>query len=137
MVNYNNPYLMNNPYMQTAAPDSFVGVQNEHEARIYPVAPGKSVTFRDESQPTIFYTKTGGASPLDAPVFEKYKLVKEESPAAITEATEIPAKDKDIDLSAYVQKDEILALHEAIEALQKDIAALKNKRDDRTGGKER
>ena len=94
MVNYNNPYLMNNPYMQTTAPDSFVGVQNEHEARIYPVAPGKSVTFRDESQPTIFYTKTGGASPLDAPVFEKYKLVKEEAPAAAIEATETPSKDK-------------------------------------------
>jgi hypothetical protein len=128
--------MLNNPYIQTPAPDSFVSVQNEHEARIYPVAPGKSVTFRDESQPTIFYTKTGGASPLDAPVFEKYKLVKEETPAAII-ATETAANVKDIDLSIYAEKDEIRALHDAIEAIQKDIASLKKQKDDRIGGKER
>ena len=47
------------------------------EARNYPVAPGNSVTFKDETSPYV-YTKTQGFSQLDRPVFEKYRLVKEE-----------------------------------------------------------
>ena len=63
----------------------FVMVRNEQEARNYPVAYGNSVTFKDESAPYI-YSKTMGFSQLDRPVFEKYKLVKEEvrEPAAVS-----------------------------------------------------
>ena len=55
----------------------FVSVANEEIARNYPVAPGNSVTFKCENAPYI-YTKTMGFSSLDTPIFEKYKLVKEE-----------------------------------------------------------
>ena len=55
----------------------FVSVHNENEARNYPIAPGNSVTFKDENAPYV-YTKTQGFSQLDRPVFEKYRLVKEE-----------------------------------------------------------
>lgn len=57
--------------------NGFVSVRNEMEARNYPVAYGNSVTFKDETAPYV-YTKTMGFSQLDPPVFEKYKLVKEQ-----------------------------------------------------------
>lgn len=57
----------------------FVRVMNEDEARNYPVAPGYSVTFIDDSA-TYCYTKTAGFSQFDRPRFEKYRLIKEESP---------------------------------------------------------
>lgn len=62
---------------QTQA-SGFVSVRSEAEARNYPVAYGNSVTFKDENSPYI-YTKTMGFSQLDRPIFDKYKLVKEET----------------------------------------------------------
>lgn len=56
----------------------FVNVRSEEEARNYPIAYGNSVTFKNETAPYV-YTKTMGFSQLDRPVFEKYKLVKEET----------------------------------------------------------
>ena len=55
----------------------FICVPNEEEARKYPVAPGNSVTFKNENAPYV-YTKTMGFSQLDRPLFEKFRLVKEE-----------------------------------------------------------
>ena len=57
----------------------FVPVQSENDAKMYPVAPGNSVTFIDENSPYC-YVKTMGFSQLDRPKFEKYRLVKEEEP---------------------------------------------------------
>ena len=54
-----------------------VSVRNEMEARNYPIAPGNSVTFKDETAPYV-YTKTMGFSQLDRPIFDKYRLIKEE-----------------------------------------------------------
>lgn len=84
---YNNPYQQyypqNNfqqPQIQNTQPQiqngGFVSVRSEAEARNYPIAPGNSVTFKDETAPYV-YTKTMGFSQLDRPIFEKYKLVKE------------------------------------------------------------
>ena len=55
----------------------FIPVPSEDVARNYPVAPGNSVTFKNENAPYV-YTKTMGFSQLDRPIFEKYKLVREE-----------------------------------------------------------
>ena len=55
----------------------FVSVPSEEVARNYPVAIGNSVTFKNENAPYI-YTKTMGFSQLDRPIFEKYKLIREE-----------------------------------------------------------
>lgn len=55
----------------------FVCVSSEDEARKYPVAPGNSVTFKNENAPYV-YTKTMGFSQLDRPLFEVFRLVKEE-----------------------------------------------------------
>lgn len=86
----------------------FVRVQNENEARNYLVAPGTSVTFRDESAPYI-YTKTMGFSQLDSPVFEKFKLVKENEPAE-------PVKSND-----FVLKDDFEALKSEFEKFKKEM----------------
>ena len=93
MPNYLNPYqqqyypMYNQPIIptpqvqpatqQTIQKGGFVSVRNETEARNYPVAPGNSITFKDETAPYV-YTKTMGFSQLDRPSFEKYKLVKED-----------------------------------------------------------
>lgn len=54
----------------------FVSVRNELEARNYPIAPGNSITFVDESQPYC-YTKTASFNQLDRPIFKRYRLVEE------------------------------------------------------------
>ena len=74
------PLQMPQTQPQTAQNQSngFVSVRSEEEARNYPVAYGNSVTFKDETSPYV-YTKTMGFSQLDRPIFDKYKLVKEES----------------------------------------------------------
>lgn len=81
MPNYYNPYQYYPQQQQQAQPQiqngGFISVRSEQEARNYPVAIGNSVTFRDETAPYV-YTKTMGFSQLDRPIFEKYKLVKEE-----------------------------------------------------------
>ena len=86
--NYQNPYMgqtqMSNPQMTQASSQvqqihngGFVPAPNEDFARNYPVAPGNSVSFKDENAPYV-YTKTMGFSQLDRPVFEKYRLIKED-----------------------------------------------------------
>lgn len=85
------PYQFQNPYqlqqiqnqqnmMQPQIQNGgIVIVRSEAEARNYPVALGNSVTFKDETSSHI-YTKTMGFSQLDTPKFEKYKLIKEDTP---------------------------------------------------------
>ena len=73
---YNQP-MMQQPVQNMPQNNGFIMVRNEMEARNYPVAFGNSVTFKDESAPFV-YTKTMGYSQMQPPVFEKYRLVKEE-----------------------------------------------------------
>lgn len=77
-MNYYNPYQQIYPQNQPQqnVQTGFVSVRSEQEARNYPIAPGNSITFKDETAPYV-YTKTMGFSQLDRPTFEKYKLVKE------------------------------------------------------------
>lgn len=132
---YYNPYLQNamqNQMMsqmmqnqmqgtqqqQTIQQSGFVLVQSEQEARAYPVAPGNSITFKDESQPYC-YVKTMGFNQLDRPTFERYRLVKEdETPQAAP--TSPP--------TAGVDTNTTYALKSDIEALWGEIEALKAKR---------
>ena len=83
---FQQPYVyqqMQQPVQQTQTTPQiqnggFVSVRSEADARNYPVAPGNSVTFKDENAPYI-YTKTMGFSQLDRPIFKKFKLVEEDS----------------------------------------------------------
>lgn len=104
----------------------FVSVHNENEARNYPIAPGNSVTFKDENAPYV-YTKTQGFSQLDRPVFEKYRLVKEEEyqPQQVAQNSSVSSESaQQINNSDYAKKDEIAALWGEIETLKSKISEL-------------
>lgn len=65
------------PVGQQIRSGGIVTVSNENEARHYPVAPGYTVTMRDEHEPYL-YEKTMGFSQLDQPVFRKARIVFED-----------------------------------------------------------
>ena len=69
--NYQQGFQQNNQIQN----NGFVPVHSLEEAYNYPVAPGNSITFKNETEP-FMYTKTKGISPLEQPVFEMFKLVK-------------------------------------------------------------
>ena len=102
MPNYYNPYQYYPQPMQQSIQQAqqiqnngFISVRNESEARNYPVAPGNSITFKDENAPYV-YTKTMGFSQLDRPSFEKYKLIKEDI-SDIAETVDVDSVKADID----------------------------------------
>ena len=68
------------PQRQEMPQSGLIRVPGEQQAREWPVAPGNSLTFKDDSAPYI-YVKTMGMSSFDPPVFEKYRLIKEEDPS--------------------------------------------------------
>lgn len=115
---------MNNPYYyQPTQNGEFIPVPNEMYARNYPIAPGKSVTFKDESLPYVYYSKTMGASQFDSPVFKRYRLIEEET-------TENVVKEDNS------MKDEIAALWSAIEELRNVPKKTTTKRKEDNGGEE-
>ena len=112
----------------------FVPVASEEVARNYPVAYGNTVIFKDENEPNL-YIKKMGFSQLDRPVFEKFRLVKEQDTAfnvpEQSPSAENTAPDKTI---AYVTKESLEALKSDIEAyklnmdnLESDIEDLREK----------
>lgn len=96
----------------TIQQSGFVLVQSEQDARAYPVAPGNSITFKDELRPYC-YVKTMGFSSLDRPVFEKYRLVKEEEQQAAE------ASQPERQAVAY-------ALQEDLDAVKRDLDAVRS-----------
>lgn len=96
---YNYPnffqYGQNMP-MQQSQSNGFVLVRSEMEARNFPVGFGNSVMFKDETAPYL-YSKTMGFSQLDKPIFEKYKLVKEEIKENIVEPVPVENYRKEFD----------------------------------------
>ena len=104
----------------------FVSVRNETEARNYPIAIGTSVTFKDENAPYI-YTKTMGFSQLDRPLFEKYRLEKEEVAQVAYEAQTGAVNLSANILSEYVKKAEFEDITARIEAIQMDVDRIKRR----------
>ena len=97
----------------------FVLVQSEQEARAYPVAPGNSITFKDESQPYC-YVKTMGFNQLDRPTFERYRLVKEDSPVT-------PQSSHTMEDSAESSKHTPYALKSDLDAIWSELDSLRGK----------
>lgn len=130
MPNYYSPYQYSTGYYQPQPQQQqqispqiqnggFVSVRNEDEARNYPVAPGNSVTFKNEVAPYV-YTKTMGFSQLDRPIFEKFRLVKEEV-AEASETVQKDAKESQIDISTIDElRGEIKAIWGEIEGIKND-----------------
>ena len=101
----------------------FIQVHNEDEARNYPIAPGNSVTFKDENAPYV-YTKTMGFSQLDRPIFEKYRLVKEEDIQAAQNQPVSAANNQTANNIEYALKTDLTALQEEIDVLKQRIEEL-------------
>lgn len=125
----------NQPVQQMQQPtiqqSGFVLVQSEQEARAYPVAPGNSITFKDESQPYC-YVKTMGFNQLDRPTFERYRLVKEEmqSEAAGTRTSADSAEEsKD---TAYALKSDLGAIWSEIDAIKEKLKTQAEKKPVKT-----
>jgi hypothetical protein len=118
----------NQPVQQpTIQQSGFVLVQSEQEARAYPVAPGNSITFKDESQPYC-YVKTMGFNQLDRPTFERYRLVKEDGPVT---SQNTPTSADSIDggkNTAYALKSDLGAIWSEIDAIKEKLKAQSEKK---------
>lgn len=86
-----------------------VSVANEDEARRYPVAPGYTVTMRDENGPYL-YEKTMGYSQLDQPIFRKARIVFEDDAQHTQEKQEEPAEPPKV----YAELKQLEALRDAV-----------------------
>lgn len=115
---YSQPQMQ--PQMQQPQVSGFISVPSEDVARNYPVAPGNSVSFKNENAPYV-YTKTMGFSQFDQPIFKRYKLIEEEPETAI----EAPEPNKTINVSDYVKKSEIEAIQSQIDAIVNELNELK------------
>ena len=134
--NYNQMYLQQQlqsmqqpqqpqPSVQTAPQiqnGGFVVVKDINEAMNYPVALGNSVTFKNETQPYI-YTKTLGFSQLDQPIFEVFKLVKEEKQETVE--AKVETSTKETSEKRYLAIEEADLMKNEINELKREIEALK------------
>lgn len=114
----------------------FIPVPNEDFARSYPVAAGNSVTFKDENAPYV-YTKTMGFSQLDRPIFEKYKLVREDTETPPETATgsldEITGNIDGVKSDIEKVNDDIKALWVEIDAIKESIRRPNTRKKDDGG----
>lgn len=111
----------NQPVQQpTIQQSGFVLVPSEQEARNYPVAPGNSITFKDENAPYC-YVKTMGFNQLDRPTFERYRLVKEDSPVAAQNAPTSADSTEGSKDTAYALKSDLGAIWSELDAIKEKL----------------
>lgn len=106
----------------TIQQSGFVLVPSEQEARNYPVAPGNSITFKDERAPYC-YVKTMGFNQLDPPTFERYRLVKEESPVMAQNAPTAQDNNDRGKHTEYALKSDLDAIWDELDALRDKLKA--------------
>lgn len=98
---------------------SFIRVQNEQQAREWPIAPGGSMTFIDDNAPYC-YTKSMGMSQFDVPVFKRFKLTEE--PTEVVHVTPEPASGvPQVNLSDYITKAEFEPFKALLERIEKEL----------------
>lgn len=110
-----------------AIQQGLVLVQSEQEARSYPVAPGNSITFKDESGPYC-YVKTMGFNQLDRPSFERYRLVKEDAPQEAQSGQQSGEQSGQGSGIEYATKADVDALRDEMEAIKTKLKARAAKR---------
>ena len=121
--NMNQQQMQQNALMQYQEPiqnGGFISVPSIDVARNYHVSPGTSVTFIDENAPYV-YTKKRGSSQLDQPIFEKYRLVKEEDIVNIENQGSVKNDEKTPD---YIVKADLEPLVNEINYLKDEISKL-------------
>lgn len=101
----------------------FVSVHSIQEAFNYPVAPGNSVTFKDENSPYI-YVKTKGFSQLEEPIFKKFRLIEETDGTQVQESPALAQTEQVVNYADFAKASDITALWGEIDALKKQIADL-------------
>ena len=104
----------------------FISVHNIQEAINYPVAPGNSVTFKDENSPYI-YVKTKGFSQLEEPIFKKFRLIEENDTQPQESTT--TATEQAVNYADLAKQADVTALWSEIEMLKKQIADITAKPD--------
>lgn len=98
----------------------FVHVQSEQEALQYPVAPGYSVTFRDDAH-GLYYSKTMGTNQFEAPQFKKFRLVEVNDETSSQNEREVPSEPSlpgKYNFEDYALKVDLAKLRGQIEALE-------------------
>ena len=130
---YIPPYLAQSyvPYGQQYQPTvqvpqlqstSFINVPSEEVARRWEVAPNRTERFIDDNK-GYFYTKSVGASILEPPVFERYKIVKEQNNFDQPQVSTTAAVEAD--LSEYMTKAEFEDYKSIINDMQDIVKELK------------
>lgn len=116
------------PAPQQIRSGGIVSVANEDEARRYPVAPGYTVTMRDENGPYL-YEKTMGYSQLDQPIFRKARIVfeddaikqeKQEKPEEPAEPPKVYAELKQLEALRDAVAIEFKKMRDWIESLKEE-----------------
>ena len=102
------PLPQQQPVQQQIRSGGIVSVSGEEEARRYPVAPGYTVTMRDDTGPYL-YEKTMGFSQLDQPIFRKARIVFEDAAQEKQEQPSTPAV-------VYAELSQLEALRDAVAA---------------------
>lgn len=115
---YQQPAPMPQQQPQQIRSGGIVSVSGEDEARRYPVAPGYTVTMRDETGPYL-YEKTMGFSQLDQPIFRKARIVFEDDAQTAKNKQEQPSKTEVV----YAELSQLEALRDAVAA---DLNALRS-----------
>lgn len=128
--NYQQPIQQYQPTQQTQQIQNggFVSVRSKQEALMWPIAPGSSITFKDETAPYV-YTKTMGFSQLDRPQFETYRLIKEDEPEARQNAVQQGQAQQPTENTKavdYALKSDLEVLVTAYNKLQSEIEKLKS-----------
>lgn len=107
----------------------FMSVRSEIEAFNYPVALGTSITFKDENAPFI-YVKTRDFSQLKEPVFEKYRLVKEDVGSQPQAEINLP-----LNPAEFATHGDVDALRSEIENLKAQFAVMTTPTQSKTQAK--
>ena len=112
------PLPQQQPVQQQIRSGGIVSVSGEEEARRYPVAPGYTVTMRDDTGPYL-YEKTMGFSQLDQPIFRKARIVFEDAAQTAHEKQE----QQSTPAVVYAELSQLEALRDAVAA---DLNALRS-----------
>lgn len=112
------PMPQQQPVQQQIRSGGIVSVSSEEEARRYPVAPGYTVTMRDENAPYL-YEKTMGFSQLDQPIFRKARIIFEDAAQTAQNKQEQPSTPAVV----YAELSQLEALRNAVAA---DLNALRS-----------
>lgn len=127
MMQQNQQIQQQQAQSQTIQQSGFVPVRSEQEARSYPVAPGNSVTFKDENAPYC-YVKTMGFNQLDQPTFERYRLVKEDNPVAPVNAPTSESSNSQGKVADYALKSDIEAIRGELDDINAKLKSLSEKK---------